>query len=51
LTFHLSELEEKYMKAYMSGQVLCFRENLKESRPFINEKGNRLFPVLRKLNG
>lgn len=53
LTFHLSmliELEEKYIKAYINGQVSCFSESLKESRPFINVKGNRLVPALSKLN-
>lgn len=53
LTFHLSmliELEEKYIKAYINGQVSCFSESLKESRAFINVKGNRLVPALSKLN-
>lgn len=54
LTFHLSlliELKEKYIKAYINGQVFWFGDSLKESRPFINVKGSRLVLTLSKLNG
>ncbi|KAF3821503.1 hypothetical protein GH733_009545 [Mirounga leonina] len=43
--------EEKYINAYISGQVFCFNESLKESRSFMDVQGNRLVQALNKLNG